>query len=338
MISEQQKLFEDIRAYIKTILDLQKIPNRTAKEVDERKEKENGLLEMCKKYYDKFERDNPLPITYKPQSEKETGIIISNSDAEALLNGFSDLQDDFRAYIRGESIPFPSLPKVEFQKTDQIQTEQKFIFKKSADDAWRIVFDGKDLGYLKNKGFAYMYYCIEREGKDISSIDLEKEVKPAIAKTTKIAEDQFDNEHQAEDDDEQKSSNQNKRVTTDHRAVFDKQAITEIIYKKKCLDVELKELEDQEDTPERNILIKEQMNKLETINKQLNTNTFKGKTKIFQDEVTKIQSRVSIAIDRAIEKLKDKPEVYEHFKRAFNPIHSPSHHYKPAEKINWILN
>ncbi len=205
---------------------------------------------------------------YSPEEREEyfSQWWYHPNNVEAFEAQHGKIIDDWRKEVVSSEPQAPGATKVIIEESKN----EQFVFKKSI-DGWRMVFNGEDFGHLTDIGFAYMHYCMEpeREGKDISSIDLENEVKPAIRKTTKTAERQFDNEHQTEEEDEQKSPNQNKKVTTDHRAVLDEQAITDILKEKKRLEVEIEQLEDRDDTPERNILIKEQQDKLEAIQKQL---------------------------------------------------------------------
>jgi cell fate (sporulation/competence/biofilm development) regulator YlbF (YheA/YmcA/DUF963 family) len=73
------------------------------------------------------------------------------------------------------------------------------------------------------------------------------------------------------------------------------------------------------------------------IEEEIDGLSFKGKFKYFRDDVNRVSDRVNRAIGRAIDMLTPNPEAYEHFKKAFNPIHSNSHRYNSPEKINWIL-
>lgn len=66
--------------------------------------------------------------------------------------------------------------------------------------------------------------------------------------------------------------------------------------------------------------------------------TYRGRSKYFGDEKTKMNQRVNKSIKRAIDHIRVEDEyAYKHFLKAFRPIKRTWKQYNPPEPLPWKL-
>ena len=212
----------------------------------------------------------------------------------------------------------------------------EFVFKKTAGGGWQIVFHGEFIGPLKGKGFDFMHFCIRNAPKAFTNTELENAInfKTGISgESRQVRLDRNSDSKVGEEYHEGFQVGGLKAISGKKQELTDMKALAAVYKELQDKKAELEKARDEGNTIEADFLERD-VNRIE---EEIDGLSFKGKFKYFRDDVNRVSDRVNRAIGRAIDLLTPNPEAYEHFKKAFNPIHSNSHRYNSPERINWIL-
>ena len=182
--------------------------------------------------------------------------------------------------------------------------------------AWTIIFDGEAHRGLKGSGFRYLHFLVQnqREQYDTNFLN-ELDAKPE------------NNRKFLGDEDLEEMIGDDIHIKTDEKA-------------KRQFESRIKELRDNMSEAENNNdlgALEKASAEYELILDQLKKDfDRKGNPRIFKDDSLKIKSRITQAIQRAINKIKKyDPELAKHFNKALRPINSFHQCYNPDELIDW---
>jgi hypothetical protein len=212
----------------------------------------------------------------------------------------------------------------------------EFLFKKTAGGGWQIVFQGEFIGPLKGKGFDFMHFCIRNAPKAFTNTELENAVNFKTGISGESPQMRIDRNSDSKDGKEYSEGFQVgglKAISGKKQELTDMKALAEIYKELQSKKAELEKAKDEGRTIDADFLERE----VDKIEEEIDGLSFKGKFKYFRDDANRASDRVNRAIGRAIDLLTPSPEAYEHFKKAFTPIHAYSHRYNPSEKIDWTL-
>jgi hypothetical protein len=341
--SDERNDFINIRAYHKDLHDLRDGSSKSVADVHREKELEKELLDLCKKYFDKYERNKKtLPIIFKPKHNKEEKIVISNYDAEAFLIGFDDLQADLRAYI--SSNPPSLLPLIDTKPPIEEQPSKKqYLFRRVDHEkkkaTFDIIFNYREFFGLNDIGFEYLYYYIEHSPEEFRNFVVFEAVNAKNRIPVDIKRLPIDLKPKDDDSEETSGYQTGSPESIESRQdVGDYKTIKQINNTLKKLPDEIDEADKEGDS----LLKKELEAEMDELEQQLSKYQHNGKLKAFEDEMTKINGNVRRAMDRALDELSSKEggeEIYSHFKESFKPSYSShkSKGYKPKNPIPWVL-
>lgn len=264
-------------------------------------------------------------------------------DLPPIPGNFRISREKIKAHLEsiGQEPPFffqeREKQPVQQKEAEPLKNEQ-FVFKNTG-TGWLIVFDGKTIAPLRGKGFEYMHYCVEqwkigKGPRKFTCIELEKAIKVGMpTNQDRIPIDleyeeseakipsgfQFGSAGELEGRQEKTDPDTLRRAQNSLREVME----------------DLAEAEANNDIGRAETL-REQKEKIEDYLEECER---KGVLEPFRNEETKISDKVTRAISRALDTLRDQDEeVYKHFHEAFKPIRSPSKQYKPTQNLDWILN
>lgn len=342
MENQSYRDFKNIRAYRDELYRLRERSFKTVDDVHKEKQLERELLDECKRYFDKYERDKKtLPIIYKADPKHKNGKddVISNYDAEVLLNGFPDLQADLKEYIRKPSAPVP-LP-IEEQPSTEGKLKSQCVFKKieriGKKPIWKIVFNGQQFPESEDIGLEYLHYYVKHTPKEFMNFTVfeavnAKNLMPSDTKRLTIDVKSKDEEETSGYQIGGQGSIESRQEIGDYRTIKD------INKRLKELPGEIEKAKNEGNLYERGNLEKEHEELLD----QLSEYQHNGKLKEFADSKNRINETVRKAMNRALDKFKTIPggeAIYNHFSESFKPTYSShkSKGYKPLKPIPWIL-
>ena len=183
---------------------------------------------------------------------------------------------------------------------------------------WTMIFNGKAIRGLRNKGFLYIAYLIDKKKEQVKIMELAKLDKSELIEKKP--------DHEAFSYDSGFENIIIEKIDHKAKALLDDE--------KKRLEQTLEEAEQTHDT----MLINGAQAKLDEFMKYyFEAVGYKGKQKLLADSGKKAKEKITKSIERAIKELeKHDSEAFNHFEKAIKPVNTYKPMYYPVPDIDWI--